>query len=849
METSAAPSAAGSPLRPQARALPSPLTPLVGREEILKLLLAQLRDPECRMVTICGLGGIGKSRLAIEAAHALADDERFPDGVCFVPMDSVMPREPLAEVLATTIAAALGLTVTGPEQPSVQLIGYLQDRQMLLVIDTIEHLIAAAPYLASLLQLAGGLTVLTTSRERLNLRGEQVILLDGLAYPQSLPGASEPPLDSYPAIQLFAEVARAASPDFALIPANAEATARICRLVDGLPLAIELAARWTPILSCAEIADEIALNLDFLTDDTRQSGEQRHSLRAVFAHSWALLTPSEQQSLRRLAIFHGRFSRNAAAPVAGATLPMLAALVNKSLVRRVSSEMGASARYELPGPLRQYAAEQLEAADEQAETKDRHARYFLGLLAGSVADLRGPAQLETLAALGAEIDQLRAAWHHAVSQADHEALGAAAPALFHIYDMLSWFQEGAGAFAAASKALAPLLATQPVVASAYAAIEAREGWLTFHLGRQRDARSLIEHSLAVQQAHGLGDEMGFGLNYLAAVCAYLGDEPAALAYGEQGLALARATDDAYGQAVISNILGQIAFDRKDYPTARRSSEQSLAIEQRIGNRWSMSFSLTNLGKVAFAQGEFADAQRLFAQSLDLRIGMGDIRGAAISHHRLGETAVGLGDHESARSHYNQSLGLFRTIGNRWGQAAVLIGQGQLALAQGRPSDAVPLLQEALGLALETGSSPQVAAVAALCVPLVRPHDPAWAAQLQALAAPSPSSQLDADTVASLAARLLTWHYRPPADLAAPTRTGGPSATMPVAGRASYPGGLTAREVEVLRLVARGLTDAQVADELVLSRRTVSTHLTSIYGKLGINSRSAATRFAVEHGLS
>ncbi len=843
METSAGPSAPGSLLRPQARALPSPLTPLVGREAILSTLLAQLRDPECRLVTICGLGGIGKSRLAIEAANALAADEAFPDGVCFVPMDSVMPREPLAEVLATTIAAALGLTVRGPELPSAQLSGYLQERQLLLVIDTIEHLVAAAPYLASLLQVAGGLTVLTTSRERLNLRGEQVLLLDGLAYPPNLPSAGEAPLESYPAIQLFAEVARAASPDFALSASTAEATARICRLVDGLPLAIELAARWTPILSCAEIADEIALNLDFLSDDTRQGDGQRQSLRAVFTHSWALLTPSEQQALRRLSIFHGRFSRNAAAPVAGATLPMLAALVNKSLVRRVSSEMGASARYELPGPLRQYAAEQLAAAGELAETQDRHARYFLGLLAGSVADLRGPAQLETLAALGAEIDQLRAAWHHAVAQADHEALGAAAPALFHVYDMLSWFQEGAGAFVAASRALAPLLASRPEVASAYAAIVAREGWMTFHLGRQRDARARLEQSLAVQQAHGLGDEMGFGLNYLAAVCAYLGDEPAALAYGERGQALALATDDAYGQAVIGNILGQIAFDRKDYSTARRYSEQSLAIEQRIGNRWSMSFSLTNLGKVAYTQGNFADAQRLFAQSLELRIAMGDLRGAAISHHRLGDTAVGLGDHEGARSHYNQSLGLFRSIGNRWGQAAVLISQGQLALAQERPGDAVPLLQEALGLALETGSSPQIAAVAGLCAPLVRPHDSAWAAQLEALAAPSASSRLTTEEAAGLAARLLTWHYRPP-----PTRAGGPPAAAST-GRASYPGGLTAREVEVLRLVARGLTDAQVADELVLSRRTVSTHLTSIYGKLGINSRSAATRFAVEHGLS
>lgn len=837
METSAASatSARGEPFRPQARALPIPLTPLVGREATLAGLIGQLRDPECRLVTICGLGGIGKSRLALQAARELSGDEAFPDGVCYVSLESVMPHAPLDEVLSTTIAASLGLTVHGPEAAGAQLISYLNDRQLLLVLDRVEHLVAAAPALAGLLQEVSGLTVLVTSRERLNLRGEQVLLLDGLAYPPATPVEGRPP-ESYPAVQLFAELARAVSPDFTLSPANIEATARICRLVDGLPLAIELAARWTPILSCAEIADEIAQNLDFLTDDTRQASEQHRSLRAVFQHSWSLLTPPEQQALRRLSIFHGPFTRNAAGAVAGAGLPMLAALVNKSLVRRVGGETGAAARYELPGPLRQYAAEQLAAAGEEAATADRHAAHFLGMLAGSVEDLRGPAQLEVLAALGAEIDQLRAAWHHAIARGDHASLGAAAPALFHVYDMLSWFQEGASAFAAASRALAPRR-DEPGVAAAYSAVLAREGWFTFHLGRQREARALLELSLAVQEAHGLDAEMGFGLRYLAAVCAYLGDGEAAQAYGERGLELARAARDAYAEAVSSNILGQIAYDRGDYPAARAASELSLAIEQRIGNRWSMSFSLTNLGKVAYAQGDYEAAQRLFSQSLDLRLAIGDIRGAAICHHRLGDTAVGLGDQEGARAHYGRSLGLFRGIGNRWGQAAVQIALGQLAIAQGRPAEGVPLLQEALALALETGSGPQVAEVARLCAPLVRPHDPAWAAQLEALAADPAAS---AEAAQGLAARLLTWHYRPPAQGAG--RGEG-------AGRASYPGGLTAREVEVLRLVSRGLTDAQVADELVLSRRTVSTHLTSIYSKLGINSRSAATRFAIEHGLT
>ncbi|GAB4445440.1 MAG: hypothetical protein OHK0015_47730 [Chloroflexi bacterium OHK40] len=826
--------------RPRGRSLPIPLTPLVGREQALAQVLALLEDPAVRLVTICGLGGVGKSRLALQVAHELqnvgAERALFRDGVCFISLAAVMQQEPLAEVLATTIAASLGITLAGPESAGAQLLGYLRGRSMLLVIDNIEHLIDAAPYLSTLLQEVPDVAVLTTSRERLSLRGEQVLPLDGLAAPP--PGTGNEPaiLATYPAVQLFAEAARAVSPDFALTPTNAGAVAAICRMVDGLPLAIELAARWTPVLSCGEIATEIGQSLDFLTDDARDAGTTRRSLRAVFAHSWALLTPSEQRCLRRLAIFRGSFTRGAAAEVAGAGLPILAALVNKSLVRRLSSEDGAAPRYELPGPIRQYAAEQLDAAGEREELLDRHANSYLETLTAALGDLRGAGQMEALAALSAEIDQLRAAWHHAAARGDHHLLGAAAPALFHVYDMLSWFQEGAAVFSRASEALAPHR-SDPQVAAAYAALLARQGWFTFHLGHQHDARLLLELSLAIQQNHNLGPEMVFGLNYLGVVCSYLGDNDSAVRSAEAGLELARAHGDLYGQAVASNILGQIAYDRGDYPTARSYSEQSLAIEQQIGNGWSMAYSLTNLGKVAYTQGDYASAQRLFTESLQRRTALGDTRGAAICHNRLGDTAAALGAYEQAEAHYRQSLALFQTIGNRWGQAAVRISQGRLMIARGDPARSVPLLHEGLRLALETGSLPQIGAIASLLAPLVRLHEPAWAEELEQLAA-----RPDVETANRHTARLFAWQYRAPS--VAPSRAVG----EPI-GRASYPGGLTAREVEVLRLVARGLTDAQVADELVLSRRTVSTHLTSIYSKLGISSRSAATRFALEHGLA
>jgi ATP/maltotriose-dependent transcriptional regulator MalT len=504
-------------------------------------------------------------------------------------------------------------------------------------------------------------------------------------------------------------------------------------------------------------------------------------------------------------------------------------------VLRASDEPGAAARFELPEPLRQFTSEQLVASGDQALGGASHARYYLGLLAGQAAALRGAGQQEALDLIGAEIDQLRSAWHWAAVTIDHATLAAAAPALFHFYDMRSWFYEGAAAFLEASEALNPPGDDGPR-AVAYATLLSRHGWFTFHLGHQREARRILELSLAILDRHGAREELIFPLNYLAAVCAYLGDHEATHTFGRRGLDLARSTDDRYGQAVACNILGQAAYDQGDYPAARSWSEQSLAIEQQIGNRWSMAYSLTNLGKVAFAQGDFLAAQLLFTQSLETRVATGDTRGAAICHNRLGDTAVALGAADRAAEHYRQALDLFRTIGNQWGSAAVMISQARLSIAAGLAAQGVTLLQQALRLALDTGSAPLVAMIAGLCAPLARPQDAAWAAELGRIAAGRNAPEADQAPLN----RLLAWHYQA-ADLA-------PRPAQPPPGRASYPNGLTAREVEVLRLVARGLTDVQVAEQLVLSPRTVSTHLTSIYGKLGVSSRSAATRFAVEHGL-
>jgi predicted ATPase/DNA-binding XRE family transcriptional regulator len=392
---------------PQTSKLPEALPPLVGREQELLAMGQLLDDPQCQLLTIVGPGGIGKTRLAIEVASQQKD--LFPDGIFFIPLASLKSFT----YLVPAIADALGYTFQGQIEPRIQLLNHLRGRYALIVLDNIEHLLEGVELLADILTQSPRLKLLVTSRERLLLRSEWVFDIEGLPVP---PADQIDQAEEFSAVTLFVQSARRAQVSFDLLAEERSAVVRICQMVEGMPLGIELAAAWVSVLTCKEISLEIERSLDFLATSMRDVPERQRSLRAAFNHSWNLLSEDEKMILSRLTVFHGGFNREAAEQVAGATLPALLALVSKSLVRR--SENG---RFDLHEIIRQYAQPHLseEPSASGDEIHNRHSDFYLALLKVREEALKGATQNEAIRELTDEIDNLRAAWLWAIKQENY----------------------------------------------------------------------------------------------------------------------------------------------------------------------------------------------------------------------------------------------------------------------------------------------------------------------------------------------------------------------------------------------------------------------------------------------
>ena len=844
--------------------LPPQPTTFIGRAAELAELARLLADPACRLVTIVGPGGIGKTRLALAAAARAG--AAFADGTAFASLQAV----PASDGLAPAMAGAVGCPHSGPGELRDRLRGFLRDKQLLLVLDNVEHLLDGAGLASDILAAAPGVRFLVTSREALNLQEEWRFPLAGLPVPAD---AAAEDWEGCDAARLFIERARRVRHDFD--PAvERVGIVRLCQLTEGSPLALELAASWTRTASCAAIAAEVARNLASLATDLRNVPARHRSLRATCDYSWQLLTDEERAVFRRLGVFRGGFRREAATAVAAATLPVLAALVDQSLVR-----YEADGRYHLHELLRQYADERLATApDEAAQVRRRHSAYYLDFLAARSDALAGGDQRAALAEIGDELDNVRAAWEWAVAEGEPAALHRAIHPLEAFFQFRGRYQEG---IALLTPAVVRLRAAGRTRADeqARASLHTLLAWLHIRIGRLVEARQALEESMACADPlaappPGLGTDPELGLAVLALV---EGDYAGAAALGEAARRRAAAQGHQANLALAWYVLANAALAQGQHAAARQAAGQAHAAALAAGDRWFLAYCLGELGAVAFALGDLTAARSHFEAGYAIREEFADPEGMAVALASLGRIALLQADYGEAAQLFERAGAHYRDIGDRGGQAGALHGLGLAALGAGDHDAAGRHLARALDLAAEIRFVPLVlAAFATAGELLLRTGRAEQAVGPLALAGQHPAAKQE---TRERAARLLAeaggllpvdlllsaserGHAGKPAAVARELAAllTAPRPATEVAHRTLVhsppPGGvppplpepLTERELAVLRLIAAGRSNREIAAELFLTVSTVKWYAGNLFGKLGTRSRTAAVARARELGL-
>ncbi|HEX6387737.1 MAG TPA: tetratricopeptide repeat protein, partial [Anaerolineae bacterium] len=453
---------------------------------------------------------------------------------------------------------------------------------------------------------------------------------------------------------------------------------------------------------------------------------RHHSMRRVLNYTWQRLPPAEQSVLATLSVFRGGFTRQAAqtlamqpsamqapatqaSPVAEArkfiSLRLLRNLVYKSLLHYSATRD----RYENHELLRRFAADKLaQDANYEMAVRQRHSATYCAALQARQANLKGSQQQVALAEIEADVENVRVAWRWAVEQGDVPQIASTLEALFHFYDMRSWFQEGEQVFREAALCLAALPPSREQAVT-LARLQARAGWFAFHLGQQHESVRLFQESLSQLQQQGAEAESVFNLNYLGAVMRHLGEYERADTYLSEALRLARQYEDRYQASITLNVLGQTSSLRGDYESARYYCREGLRLKRAIGDHRGMTYSLSYLGRVARALGEYEEAQRLFEESMHISETLGDQRGVAFALQNLADTAQALGRHEKAEKLYHQALAIFRHIGNPLGASICLIHLAEVATARSEMAAARRHLREGLQMALESGSTPNLLA--------------------------------------------------------------------------------------------------------------------------------------------
>ena len=768
--------------------LPLELSSFVGRRQEIAEVKALVG--ETRLLTLTGPGGSGKTRLALTVASEVARD--FEDGVWLVELAPLSDPELVPQAVASVLGVreAPGSPITGT------LSDHLLSRTMLLVLDNCEHLIDASASLAEiLLRRCPNLRILATSREALGVLGEAIFAVPPLSLPdpRHLPAVEN--LSHYEATRLFVDRAGAVKAGFEVTDGNAIAVAEVCHRLDGIPLAIELAAARARALSVQQISSRLDESFRLLTGGGRSALAHQRTLRTAMDWSHDLLSEDEQIAFRRLSVFAGGWSLEAAETVCvgegideGEVMDLLASLVDKSLVL-VTEQRDGVARYRLLETVRQYAREKLEGSGEAGEVRDRHAAWFLALAEEAGPLMMGREQVGWLDRTWREQHNFRAAMRLFLDRKD---AGRAID--------LTW------AFW-------------------------RYWWVT---GLQDEARRWMEEVL--ESADLPGDDVYRArraqANLIIGTYAWSeGDLASALPALEEGLRLSRKTHDALAQAIGLMLLGLVDVAEGNAQRSRERFEESLRFFRISGERgkWGEAHTLAYLGLCPLLNGEPEPARRCFEEGLAAARVAGDRVAAHQALYKLGLLALTERDLDRANESFREGLSLADEVRDIVNAPYFVKGLGQVSGLRGQPAFAVRLLGAAETALKATGSAPY------RYIPDQELQDRIFAAARDALG----EAAFDEGGRQGRAMTL---------EQAADYALQPPNVPEQASPSTAFPAGLSAREVEVLSLVARGMTNAQVAGELYISTRTVNAHLGSVYHKIGSSTRAEATRFALEHEL-
>jgi DNA-binding SARP family transcriptional activator/predicted ATPase len=682
---------AGPPVQ---AALPPVATRFVGRENELQKVTGLLAKPECRLVSVIGPGGIGKTRIAIQIVQQLRGDpiqeketapsrSAYPDGIYFISLSDASS----VAVMLKRIANALGCpfreemaTLAGFADNRLRLMHFLTAKKCLLVLDNLEQLAEISTVIGDLLAAAPALKILATSRHRLNLSQEWLVELSGMPVPGY---RDKVDFQEYSSVRLFMENASRASSAFTPDPQEMAAIGRICQLVDGMPLGIELAAAWVRTFTCQEIATEIENNLDFLYSSTQGIPERHQSLRAAFEYSWRLLPEHERSVLRRLSVFRGGFSREIAARVAGATLPLLTSLIDRCLLRKTPN-----GRYGIHEVLKQYAREKLAAeAREEKEALDFHSETYLDFLIDMGEQLKSAGLAHALLAIDAELENFQAAWDRAVDFQRIEHLLQAMPHLILYYETANHWARGREVFTRTLEKYAdrvnPWLERLRGAGTAGARLtpaeEAELAFLTLlkaawkhfaQLGRIPPEAIEKSDREALEMVHYLPDrqEKAYSLILINSGPQRLPAEQV-LDLLQLCVRIGEQEQDLWGQALSWMILGDFhSLALNDNLLGRKAYHTSLGRFLALGNEWGKAVCYNGLGIIAFREGNWAEARSLWSECIAVFQQLNNVWRGLDSRFHLAEACEKDGDLEGAIGNYRTNADILQGLGEKWSQA-------------------------------------------------------------------------------------------------------------------------------------------------------------------------------------